>query len=137
MPESASAQRLSASFSSLGAAGNTTEPSPRSFPLRPQHPLAILPGVQSSDSSQLKLGLILDLLCTSHVTSEKFLHLLDGALFLPTWWLFCRGLHAAVRVKPTAQQWTANKHWMLSFFFFFFPFLGPHPRHMEVPRLGV
>ena len=23
------------------------------------------------------------------------------------------------------------------FFFFFFSFLGPHPRHMEVPRLGV
>ena len=22
-------------------------------------------------------------------------------------------------------------------FFFFFGFLGPHPRHMEVPRLGV
>ena len=28
----------------------------------------------------------------------------------------------------------------LDFFFFFFvflPFLGPHPRHIEVPRLGV
>ena len=24
-----------------------------------------------------------------------------------------------------------------SFFFFFFVFLGPHPQHMEVPRLGV
>ena len=24
-----------------------------------------------------------------------------------------------------------------SFFFFFFVFLGPHLRHMEVPRLGV
>ena len=24
-----------------------------------------------------------------------------------------------------------------SFFFFFFRFLGPHLRHMEVPRLGV
>ena len=23
------------------------------------------------------------------------------------------------------------------FFFLFFCFLGPHPRHMEVPRLGV
>ena len=23
------------------------------------------------------------------------------------------------------------------FFFFFFAFLGPHPQHMEVPRLGV
>ena len=23
------------------------------------------------------------------------------------------------------------------FFFFFFCFLGPHPQHMEVPRLGV
>ena len=23
------------------------------------------------------------------------------------------------------------------FFFFFLVFLGPHPRHMEVPRLGV
>ena len=23
------------------------------------------------------------------------------------------------------------------FFFFFFVFLGPHPQHMEVPRLGV
>ena len=22
-------------------------------------------------------------------------------------------------------------------FFFFFSFLGPHPQHMEVPRLGV
>ena len=25
----------------------------------------------------------------------------------------------------------------LSFFFFFSVFLGPHPRHMEVPRLGI
>ena len=24
----------------------------------------------------------------------------------------------------------------LDFFFFFFVFFGPHPRHMEVPRLG-
>ena len=24
-----------------------------------------------------------------------------------------------------------------SFFFFFWSFLGPHPRHMEIPRLGV
>ena len=24
-----------------------------------------------------------------------------------------------------------------SFFFLFFVFLGPHPRHMEVPKLGV
>ena len=24
-----------------------------------------------------------------------------------------------------------------NFFFFFFAFLGPHPLHMEVPRLGV
>ena len=26
---------------------------------------------------------------------------------------------------------------MLFFFFFFFLFLGPHPWHLEVPRLGV
>ena len=25
----------------------------------------------------------------------------------------------------------------ISFFFFFLPFLGPLPQHMEVPRLGV
>jgi len=32
-------------------------------------------------------------------------------------------------------------HFILFFYFLFFsvflPFLGPHPRHMEVPRLGV
>ena len=27
--------------------------------------------------------------------------------------------------------------YMLFIYFYFFPFLGPHPRHMEVPRLGV
>ena len=26
---------------------------------------------------------------------------------------------------------------LIFFFFFFFVFLGPHPQHMEVPRLGV
>ena len=31
-----------------------------------------------------------------------------------------------------------NKRFELVFFFFvFLPFLGPLPRHMEVPRLGV
>ena len=37
--------------------------------------------------------------------------------------------------------WLAEvpKHRLCSplFFFFFFSFLGPHPKHMEVPRLGV
>ena len=27
--------------------------------------------------------------------------------------------------------------WKIFFFFWSFVFLGPHPRHMEVPRLGV
>ena len=30
-----------------------------------------------------------------------------------------------------------NPVWSFFFFFFFFVFLGPHPCHMEVPRLGV
>ena len=28
-------------------------------------------------------------------------------------------------------------HTLVVFFFFFFRFLGPHQRHMEVPRLGI
>ena len=31
------------------------------------------------------------------------------------------------------DKWDKNKF----FFFVFLPFLGPLPRHMEVPRLGV
>ena len=32
---------------------------------------------------------------------------------------------------------SCKKHFCLNFIFFFLIFLGPHPQHMEVPRLGV
>ena len=36
------------------------------------------------------------------------------------------------------HQIVYSKHVMFLFLFFvFLSFLGPHPRHMEVPRLGV
>ena len=38
------------------------------------------------------------------------------------------------RIQPNIQRRTYTHP---SFFFFFLSFLGPHPRHMEVPRLGV
>ena len=34
------------------------------------------------------------------------------------------------QLKMTGVPW-------LAYFFFFFVFLGPHPRYMEVPRLGA
>ena len=35
------------------------------------------------------------------------------------------------------QEFIYSMSGRLFFFFFFLVFLGPHPRHMEVPRLGV
>jgi len=42
--------------------------------------------------------------------------------------------HSAVQEK-LAQP--ANQLHFIYLFFVFLPFLGPHPWHMEVPRLGV
>ena len=39
-------------------------------------------------------------------------------------------------IEPVPPQWLEPLQ-LDSFFFFFFVFLGPHPEHMEVPRLGV
>ena len=47
-------------------------------------------------------------------------------------------------LRPALSQLQSYREtclaWFLFFFFFFFfflLFLGPHPRHMEVPRLGI
>ena len=52
-------------------------------------------------------------------------------------------LSRPVRVVPLPLELTPAalllqyKCYFHFFFFFFLVFLGPHPRHMEVPRLGV
>ena len=40
-------------------------------------------------------------------------------------------------VLSTADAAVNKTYLVLSFFFFLFFFLGLHPRHMEVPRLGI
>ena len=46
-------------------------------------------------------------------------------------WFFS---HGSLQNQSKCQ--ISPKHWCYVRFFFFF-FLGPHPRHIEVPRLGV
>ena len=41
------------------------------------------------------------------------------------------------RVSPMTSRVSKFPLFFLKFFFFFFVFLGPHPWHMEVPRLGI
>ena len=48
-------------------------------------------------------------------------------------WLFPKKLQLSSEMIPI----TTDFPYFLFFFFFFFIFLGPHPWHMEVPRLGV
>ena len=50
--------------------------------------------------------------------------------FFLNWCFYCLQIYT--------QEWN---HWLICFsifsVFFSFVFLGPHPRHLEVPRLGV
>ena len=41
------------------------------------------------------------------------------------------------KVTSSIPDTTGVSHTASFFFFFFWSFLGPHPQHMEVPRLGV
>ena len=41
------------------------------------------------------------------------------------------------RLSPYRILYLFIHHFSLNWILFFFFFLGPHPRHMEVPRLGV
>ena len=57
-------------------------------------------------------------------------------------WLHYRmGLPGLFSVSPTIDVMSKRMYtiWLIFYFtiFCFFFFLGPHPRHMEVPRLGV
>ena len=38
--------------------------------------------------------------------------------------------------KPTLYSWN-HENSLMYYYYYFFVFLGPHPWHMEVPRLGV
>ena len=42
-----------------------------------------------------------------------------------------------VTAEPQQELWECLSFFLFFFFFVFLPFLGPLPRHMEVPRLGV
>ena len=83
----------------------------------------------------------------------------DHTIFVFLWWLISlsimssRFIHVVVFVRIALSLGLYNiPLWLpvfssfgcipnpsspLSFFFFFLVFLGPHPWHMEVPRLGV
>ena len=43
--------------------------------------------------------------------------------------------------RETSKQQTPGLHYLvlllLNYYYYYFVFLGPHPQHMEVPRLGV
>ena len=64
-----------------------------------------------------------------------------------TWKAVLRTLHFKFKaVRSHWKFWAVEgiefvsvliSHMCLFFFFFFLSFLGPHPRHMDVPKLGV
>jgi len=54
----------------------------------------------------------------------------------------CAGSALGVGLRANTGEWFLLSPWMgaagwRGCFFFFFVFLGPHPWHMEVPRIGV
>ena len=49
----------------------------------------------------------------------------------------CTTAATQVRILNPLSHKRTPKDCVLFFFFVFLPFLGPHPRHMEVPRLGA
>jgi len=61
------------------------------------------------------------------------LHLLAGdSHSFPSFFVCLWGTY-----HPKVGGFLSVWRFLLFFFFFFFCFLGPHPWHMEVPRLGV
>ena len=48
-----------------------------------------------------------------------------------------RGLFAPKRENINTNAFKFSRQFLLFFCFFFFVFLGPHPWHVKVPRLGV
>ena len=46
-------------------------------------------------------------------------------------------IHFHWAMTGTSSHWFLKVHWTITWHFFFLVFLGPHPQHLEVPRLGV
>lgn len=59
----------------------------------------------------------------------------QGSTF--TVYVYFKPHHYAVRWKLTPCKSPVLQYNLLKFFIFIFCLLGPHPRHVEVPRLGV
>ena len=70
-------------------------------------------------------------------------HIRKIAHFLLIWTTFKSILvliHVTKQVTLSIAEWSSSFSFfsfVFLFVFFFLVFLGPHPRHMEVPRLGV
>ena len=56
-------------------------------------------------------------------------------VFMPNEVRFTQARH--LQTCPGLFEIIGNSHKPLSLLVYFFAFIGPHPRHMEVPRLGV
>ena len=50
--------------------------------------------------------------------------------------IFCYNIGSLVLSSWKLCRWNGYQCLCVWFFFLFFCFLGPHPRHMEIPRLG-
>ena len=77
---------------------------------------------------------------------QGLMYIIFHILFLLTHVLPCshkrgpingKGINSAVSCKSQKTELIVIPLEFLSFFFFFLVFLGQHPGHMEVPRLGV
>ena len=53
--------------------------------------------------------------------------------------MFVVAVVSETKISSSVLDFVSSAAFLLPFFFSFgfLPFLGPHPQHMEVPRLGV